>query len=239
MGPGERRARFNSSTSNRDPMPRPASVNSSPRDAQSLTGLGMPRHDSGEGPHHTGEPSPPSPLPSRPRRRGPPKRRLCASTARAAEVQVARGAGSPTPASAAAEAWLPEAVAGVVAWRFGADLDSSRTGHSPQAASSAPRSAALRMRPATGATVLMSLPSRTSDLTTLGAALGRSHSGGARGVRCIARSPVQPTPCRFWWPSCRSARDFSVLFATRGPLDIAAAAAAAAAERGDSRVEPS
>mmetsp|Transcript_29897 Transcript_29897/g.85653 ORF Transcript_29897/g.85653 Transcript_29897/m.85653 type:complete len:316 (-) Transcript_29897:8-955(-) len=230
MGPGERRDSSLSSCSKRGPMPRPESVNSRPRAAQSRTGCGRPRQDRGEGPNQVaGSSAPcasPASAPREPLREGPPKRRLCARTARAAEVQVSRAPGSAVSAVARPLGPLPPL-------RLGADLDSSRTGHREPPPSSAPRSAACRTRLAKGATGFTSPPSRTKAWTTFGGGLGRSHSGGARGVRCRGSSPVQPTPCRRRRPICFSARDFSVAFATSGPLDSAAAAAAAAADRGD------
>mmetsp|Transcript_104641 Transcript_104641/g.325161 ORF Transcript_104641/g.325161 Transcript_104641/m.325161 type:complete len:301 (+) Transcript_104641:429-1331(+) len=208
-------------------MPRPESVNSRPREAQSFTGLGRLRQDWVEGPYHTELTEEFAASSSRPPSgAGPPKRRLCASTALAAEVHV------PLYSLVLVSAGLALALLPPPPPRLGADLDSSRTRHPAPPASSEPRNASRRERHPNEGIALTEPPSFTKAWMTFGGVFGRSHPGGARGVSCSASSPVQSRPWRRRRPTSRMARDFSVCLAINGPL-VCAAAAAVAAERGD------
>mmetsp|Transcript_17645 Transcript_17645/g.39951 ORF Transcript_17645/g.39951 Transcript_17645/m.39951 type:complete len:274 (+) Transcript_17645:275-1096(+) len=210
-------------------MPRPASVNSKPRAAHSFTGSGIPRQDCLDGPYQVEDMDCPAQSPSlglcSPLEEGPPKRRLCASTARAEDVQVPLM--SPNPAS-------PEAVIASLPAvpRLGADLDPSRVPHRAPPASSALRMAKCFLLWTHDGTVLTLPLSRTNPLTTLGGDFGLPHPAGALGVCCKSSSPIQSRPFRRRRPTPRIARDFSVCLATSCTF-TSAEAAVAAARRGE------
>mmetsp|Transcript_37007 Transcript_37007/g.105769 ORF Transcript_37007/g.105769 Transcript_37007/m.105769 type:complete len:274 (-) Transcript_37007:87-908(-) len=217
------------SCSKRGPIPRPESVNSRPFSAHSFTGFGRLRQDCLEGPYQVEAVDmtecSPSPAIRRWSSAGPPKRRLCASTARAADVQVSL--------ISAAPALLVLPLLPPPPSRLGADLDSARFDQREPPACSAPRRCPRCVRCLIGDRTLTLGPSFTTACTTLGAGFGAS--GGGRGVSCRGSSPVQSRPCRRLRPTSRIARDFSVLFNACLPFVLAADAAAAAANLGAGR----